>query len=392
VDASTNTIRGERRNIIMVVLCGGLSQLDSFDHKPKAPREMRGVFDACATRTGDAIFSELFPNLAAINDRFLLMRAMRAKEAGSHNRGYEHWLRPSKGTHLITTDLVRSDADGVPYGNIAQPGTKIFDQEHFNHMQPAHAVQITWNTRLAKYEISLATEKEPDEWEIPAARSIKKPIPTNEDTARRLALLQHMDDVDQMPSSTSIDMMKGHYQVAERLILSNSLDTFLHALERRSNVFGENPCGRSFDIAVTLADPEGLNAQIVAIEAGDWDHHSSLPRRMRELAPPFDYALAKLIEHYSDHFDIVVRGEFGRTPTPEKTSSNVPKDGRSHFPVHCGIFAGPTIIPGTYGETNRTGEEIRSGEVNEDQFHRILLEMTGRSTNPGSSSHQFVKR
>jgi uncharacterized protein (DUF1501 family) len=67
VDASTNTIRGERRNIIMVVLCGGLSQLDSFDHKPKAPREMRGVFDACATRTGDAIFSELFPNLAAIN-------------------------------------------------------------------------------------------------------------------------------------------------------------------------------------------------------------------------------------------------------------------------------------------------------------------------------------
>jgi hypothetical protein len=139
--------REKVRNTILIVLTGGMSQLDSFDYKPHAPSDIRGPFQPVQTKTREAVFSSLFPSLAAIDDQFLLFRAMKAKEAGAHEAAYGNWLRfNNRNDHLITTRLTRSNTDTIPYVNLMQEGTNLMEPEHVAHMNPGQAILIRSKT------------------------------------------------------------------------------------------------------------------------------------------------------------------------------------------------------------------------------------------------------
>lgn len=67
---------GSARSVILLWLWGGPSQLDSFDPKPHAPSDFRGPFATLPTRIPGIRYSELFPGLAARNDKFALIRTV----------------------------------------------------------------------------------------------------------------------------------------------------------------------------------------------------------------------------------------------------------------------------------------------------------------------------
>ena len=56
--------RPRAKSVIYIFLSGGLSQIDSFDMKPEAPREIRGEFDPIPTRTPGLQICEHLPMLA----------------------------------------------------------------------------------------------------------------------------------------------------------------------------------------------------------------------------------------------------------------------------------------------------------------------------------------
>ncbi len=63
--------------VIMVLLRGGPSHIDTFDPKPDAPRDIRGPFNPIATNVPGIQVSELLPLQAKIMDRLAIVRNMR---------------------------------------------------------------------------------------------------------------------------------------------------------------------------------------------------------------------------------------------------------------------------------------------------------------------------
>ncbi|HUG92408.1 MAG TPA: DUF1501 domain-containing protein, partial [Planctomycetaceae bacterium] len=55
---------GRAKSVLIVLLSGGPSQLDTFDMKPDAPAEIRGEFQPVSTATPGLHFTEHLPQLA----------------------------------------------------------------------------------------------------------------------------------------------------------------------------------------------------------------------------------------------------------------------------------------------------------------------------------------
>ena len=66
--------RNPAKGIIMVLLPGGPTHLDSFDLKPDAPAEIRGDFRPIATNVPGIDICELMPRLARMADKLAIIR------------------------------------------------------------------------------------------------------------------------------------------------------------------------------------------------------------------------------------------------------------------------------------------------------------------------------
>src|SRR5256714_1291431 len=79
--------RNPDRGIIMVLLPGGPTHLDTFDLKPGAPAEIRGEFRPRATNVPGLDLCELMPCLARVADKFSVIRSL----VGFRDDHNTHW-------------------------------------------------------------------------------------------------------------------------------------------------------------------------------------------------------------------------------------------------------------------------------------------------------------
>jgi hypothetical protein len=92
---------------IFLNLVGGPSHLDTWDPKPEAPAEYRGPFRAIRTKVPGVVVTELFPRLAGILDKIVLVRSVYHEEAPIHESGFQ----------LIQTgQLVQAEVGGPHVG------------------------------------------------------------------------------------------------------------------------------------------------------------------------------------------------------------------------------------------------------------------------------------
>jgi uncharacterized protein (DUF1501 family) len=80
---------GTAKSCIFINLVGGPSHLDTFDPKPDAPLEYRGPFRPIQTNVPGLHLSELFPKMAAMADRFALVRSMHHDAPPIHECGFQ---------------------------------------------------------------------------------------------------------------------------------------------------------------------------------------------------------------------------------------------------------------------------------------------------------------
>ena len=73
-------------SIIYLFLQGGIAQQESWDPKPNAPVENRGMFGSIPTTIPGVRFNELMPHTAQIADRLTVIRSMTHGE-NDHDRG-----------------------------------------------------------------------------------------------------------------------------------------------------------------------------------------------------------------------------------------------------------------------------------------------------------------
>jgi hypothetical protein len=67
---------GRAKNVILLYLFGGPSQLETFDMKPDAPAEVRGVFQPIRSSLPGCDVNECLPNLARVMDRVTVVRSL----------------------------------------------------------------------------------------------------------------------------------------------------------------------------------------------------------------------------------------------------------------------------------------------------------------------------
>jgi hypothetical protein len=89
LDAGTAIKSSSERSVILLLLAGGPSQLETFDPKPDAPAEVRGPFRSIATRCPGVRICEHLPRIAARMDRLALVRSMHHESAPIHETGYQ---------------------------------------------------------------------------------------------------------------------------------------------------------------------------------------------------------------------------------------------------------------------------------------------------------------
>ena len=78
-DSSNNSTApgfGKAKSVIVVFASGGQSQIDMWDPKPDAPKEIRGAFSSINTAIPGVRFSEHMPQIAKVADKLCIVRSM----------------------------------------------------------------------------------------------------------------------------------------------------------------------------------------------------------------------------------------------------------------------------------------------------------------------------
>jgi hypothetical protein len=104
-DASGQAV-ASKKCCIFILLCGGPSQLDTWDLKPDAPAEVRGPYKPIRTKVPGMLLSELHPQLAKVTDHFCLIRSM--SHLGSINNHFDAMH------NLLSGQFVERVSEGVP--------------------------------------------------------------------------------------------------------------------------------------------------------------------------------------------------------------------------------------------------------------------------------------
>jgi hypothetical protein len=77
------------RSCIFLFLAGGASHHETFDPKPDAPVEVRGLWDPIATNVPGTFICEKMPLMARRMDKVAVIRSWQGKD-GSHDTGSQH--------------------------------------------------------------------------------------------------------------------------------------------------------------------------------------------------------------------------------------------------------------------------------------------------------------
>src|SRR3954463_13062913 len=80
--------RATAKAVIFLHQWGGPGQHETFDPKPDAPDNVRGWYGATKTKLPGVIFGERIPKLAAMADKFTVIRCLQHTMKNHNSAGY----------------------------------------------------------------------------------------------------------------------------------------------------------------------------------------------------------------------------------------------------------------------------------------------------------------
>ena len=80
---------GKAKSVILFGLFGGVPQHETFDPKPQAPAEIRGDFEAIASRVSGLHVGSLMPRVAQLTDKLAVLRAVSTGDNAHSSSGYQ---------------------------------------------------------------------------------------------------------------------------------------------------------------------------------------------------------------------------------------------------------------------------------------------------------------
>ncbi len=367
-------INQSHKAVINVYLPGGPPHLDMFDLKPDAPAEIRGEFKPIKTNVPGIEVCELFPQMAAMMDKFVIIRTM-ADCAGDHDayqcmtgrkstpQTREFW--PALGAWVSKVQGPVNDSVPPNLSLMYRTGEQRWGYPgDGGFLGKAHSP-----FRLVGGKESMGgKDKKPasgvDNMTLHSSMSLER-------LQDRVALLKSFDDINrQIDNAGVFDGMDAYERQALGILTTSKLKDALDLSKEDPEVVarygvddpeferdGAPRMARNFCVARRLVE---AGARTVTLNFSRWDWHGGDGMNFvqaRKDFPLLDRALSALVGDLHERgldrdVSVVVWGEFGRTPRLNKNNS------RDHWPqVSFALLAGGGMRTGqVIGETNKNAE------------------------------------
>jgi hypothetical protein len=363
--ALAGQMEAQKKQVLIVLLNGGLSQFESFDPKPKT--KTGGPFRAIPTSVPGTHFSELMPCTAKQAHRLAVVRSMFAEQVPGSHAGARDYVETGRSPALgpypllgpVYSKLLPSSGE-LP-GSIHIAPSRWGPRQDAAFLGPRHASLVLSGGRA------------------PLNLERSELLASSTDEVR----FQLRDAIDQRFSqrrrTAHTEAYQASYQQAAQLMLRKDLFDFAKEPQRDQEKYGSHDFGRHCLLARRMLE---AGATCVKVTHNNYDSHMENfnfhLEQLGEFDPPFATLLEDLHERgMLNHTLVILMTEFGRTPEIQ------PDLGRDHWPNNwsvalagCGIQAGALL-----GKTNEEGTEIADRPVHVgDMFHTYLAAVGIEST------------
>lgn len=342
---------GPFKRCLVLWMEGGPSQLDTFDPKPKGPR------DAVATNVSGLDFADTLPGMAKRADELCLVRSVGSRE-GEHARATElmhtgfsplpSFPRPAIGSFV-------SGAHRDPgFPRYVTLGGSGFGPAFLGHR---HAPFVVEDIRAAKNQLGRVMRKRRAIdllSELGAGYNQAAFAPDAVERSASLRSLRQLLDTE-FPVALDIDAIK----VSQR--------------ER----YGDHQFGQRVLTAKRLLE---IGVPFVEAQLPGWDTHIDNQRRTNQLCRQLEQPWLALMDDLQasglwDDTLIVWMGEFGRTPQVNGRA------GRDHFPEATPIvLAGGNLGHRVIGRTSDDGTRREGDRHSVADLMATLLTLMGLDT------------
>jgi hypothetical protein len=359
------------RSVILVYLGGGLSHHDSFDLKPEAPAEVRGIYHPIDTNVPGVRIGELLPRMARVMDKVALVRS------GSHNNDH----------HETATNWVLCGRFGSAFGDYPAMGAVVSHELGFRGQLPPYVAiprnpSFTWELGKSaflggRYESFRTGDPNAPNFRVQDVAPAE--AVSDRSARRRQTLLQAVDGLARQIDGNDQIATYGEFQrrAAELVLSSEARGAFAIDREppRLRDRYGRTTFGQGCLLARRLVE---RGVRFVTVNNGGWDHHARIWDGLRHRLPEFDQGFSALLEDLDDRgllaeTLVLAFGEFGRTP---KINQQV---GRDHWgPAASLLFAGASVRGGqVIGATDRQGAYVTRRPVAPADVASTVYEAVG---------------
>jgi hypothetical protein len=389
------TLPVKAKSVIHIYLQGGFAHMDSFDPKPDAPVEYRGILDPIPTALSGVYFSSHMRETAKVADRLTVVRSMTHTEV-DHSRG-EHSMftgyRPSPALVYPSVGSVVAHElgprDAMPaYVCVPNQGSQFLGSGYLSNACGPFALGA--DPARSNFTVrDLSLPKGVDDQRFAKRRSLKSLVDQHFSSQERDDSLATMDSLYQRaydllssPSAKGAFELKGESQATKDLYGMKPWGPILRP-----------SAGARLLIARRLVE---AGARFVTVTYGAWDTHAFHYRGIETQMPDLDKAFAGLIRDLDergllDSTLVLITSEFGRTP---KVNAG---GGRDHWPrVFSIVMAGGGIKRGqVYGASDALAAEPADSPLSVEDYvstiyHLLGIDSTRSLMSPGDRPQQIV--
>lgn len=375
--AAGKNVEAKAQSVIHVYLPGGFAHMDSFDPKPDAPIEYRGILGTVATKLPGVRFSSHMQASAQVADKLTVIRSMTHTEV-DHSRG-EHSMftgyRPSPA--LVYPSMGSVVAHELGPRRAMPPYVLV----------PNQTSQFLGSGYLSNAYGPFALGGDPARSNF-RVRDLSLPEGVDESRFQRRKSWKELVDghFAQLENDDKLSTMNAFYGRAYELLASKEAKeafSLKGESEATRELYGMKPwgpvlrprAGASLLIARRLVE---AGSRFITVSYGSWDTHAYHYRGIETRMPDFDRAFAGLITDLDqrgmlDSTLVLVTSEFGRTPRVNAGG------GRDHWPrVFSIVMAGGGVKRGNvYGASDALAAEPARDAVSVEDYATTLYHLLG---------------
>jgi hypothetical protein len=385
------------KRVILLILNGGMSQVDTFDPKPMLDKHhgkpfpggnptterktgslMRSPFQFRKHGQSGIEVSEIFPRIGASIDDYCVIRSMYTEVPNHEPSLYMMTCgtilkgKPSMGSWLCY---------GLGTENRSLPGFVVLCPD-----STTIGGTPQWSSGFlpAFYQGTLIKNAETDPEKI--IPYIRNPKISFDDQRQQVDLLEKLNRIhqrgreDNVQLEASIQAMEVAYRMQSEAMGAFDLTKESPATAK---MYGEGDFARGCLLARRLVENGVRMVQLYFAGRIVWDNHEDILLH-RGLAQTADRAISALIADLRSRgmFEdtlVIIGTEFGRTPSIEIAPGLKVHNGRDHNPYGFSILlAGGGVKGGmTYGATDDFGYYAAENKVHVHDLHATILHLMG---------------